>query len=266
MERQFIKVSVEDRVALVTVDHPPANALNTQTVTELNDAIDELAANPGVKAIVITGGGAAASSLNVFIAGADIGEIQSGLGQPDMLKSAVVNGQAVLTKIEKLTKPVICAVNGMCLGGGNELAMACHMRVAGDNARFGQPEINLGIIPGFGGTQRLPRIVGKGKALEIILTGDMVNAQEAYRIGLVNKVVPATDVIKTAKDLARKLSSKSAVAMGYCIRAVNEGMETDIDSGLNIEAAHFVVNAKSEDAKEGVGAFIGKRPPKFQDK
>ncbi|MDO9065623.1 MAG: enoyl-CoA hydratase-related protein, partial [Chloroflexota bacterium] len=157
MERQFIKVSVEDRVALVTVDHPPANALNTQTVTELNDAIDELAANPGVKAIVITGGGAAASSLNVFIAGADIGEIQSGLGQPDMLKSAVVNGQAVLTKIEKLTKPVICAVNGMCLGGGNELAMACHMRVAGDNARFGQPEINLGIIPGFGGTQRLPR-------------------------------------------------------------------------------------------------------------
>jgi enoyl-CoA hydratase len=140
------------------------------------------------------------------------------------------------------------------------------LSVAGDNARFGQPEINLGIIPGFGGTQRLPRIVGKGKALEIILTGDMVNAQEAYRIGLVNKVVPATDVIKTAKDLARKLSSKSAVAMGYCIRAVNEGVETDIDAGLEIEANHFVVNAKSEDSREGVGAFIGKRPPKFQDK
>jgi enoyl-CoA hydratase/carnithine racemase len=266
MERQFIRVTIEDRVAMVTIDHPPANALNTQTVTELNDAIDELAANAAVKVIIITGGGAAASSLNIFVAGADIGEIQSGLGQLDMLKTAVLSGQGVLSKIEKLSKPVICAVNGVCLGGGNELAMACHIRIAGDNARFGQPEINLGIIPGFGGTQRLPRIVGKGKALEVILTGDMINAQEAYRLGLVNKVVPATDVIKTAKDLARKLSAKSAVAMAAAIKAVNEGLETDLDSGLAIEADHFVANARSDDAKEGVGAFIQKRPPKFQDK
>lgn len=266
MERQFIRVALEDRLAVVTIDHPPANALNTQTVSELNDAIDELAANPAVKVIVLTGGGAAASSLNIFVAGADIGEIQAGLNQPEQLKAAVEGGQAVLSKIEKLSKPVICAVNGICLGGGNELAMACHIRIAGDNARFGQPEINLGIIPGFGGTQRLPRIVGKGKAMEIILTGDMINAQEAYRLGLVNKVVPATDVIKTAKDLARKLLGKSAVAMGYCIRAVNEGVEMDIDAGLRQEAAHFVANAASADAKEGVGAFIQKRPPKFQDK
>ena len=179
----------------------------------------------------------------------------------------MANGQAVLTKIEKLNKPVICAVNGMCLGGGNELAMACHMRIAGDNARFGQPEINLGIIPGFGGTQRLPRIVGKGKAIEIILTGDMINAQEAFRIGLVNKVVPATDVIKTAKDLARKLVAKSAVAMNYCIKAVNEGVETGHRRRAGrSRPTHFVVNAASDDAKEGVGAFIQKRPAKFQDK
>jgi len=266
MERQFVKVTLEDRVATLTIDHPPANALNTQTMQELNEAIDELAANPAVKAIVIPGGGQAAASYNIFIAGADIGEIQSGLGQPELIKEAVIAGQAVLSKIENLSKPVIAAINGICLGGGNELAMACHIRIAGDNARFGQPEMNLGIIPGFGGTQRLPRIVGKGKALEMILTGDMINAQEAYRIGLVNKVVPATDVIKTAKDLARKLCTKSAVAMSHAIKAVNAGLETDLNAGLQIEAEEFVETAKSEDAKEGVGAFIQKRPPKFQDK
>jgi enoyl-CoA hydratase/carnithine racemase len=266
MERQFIKVAVEERVAVVTIDHPPANALNSQTVMELNDAIDELVANPVVKVIVITGGGAAASSMGVFVAGADIGEIQSGLNALDLLKVAVESGQGVFRKIETLDKPVICAVNGMCLGGGNELAMACHMRIAGDNARFGQPEMNLGIIPGFGGTQRLPRIAGKGKALEMILTGDMINAQEAFRIGLVNKVVPSTDVIKVAKDLAKKLSGKSLRAMSYAIKAVNEGLETDIDAGTKIEAQRFVENAQGEDAKEGIGAFIQKRPAKFQDK
>ncbi|MCS7179690.1 MAG: enoyl-CoA hydratase-related protein, partial [Anaerolineae bacterium] len=191
---QYIRTEIEDRIATLTIDHPPVNSFNRQVVAELEEAIDELLANDEVKAIVITGGG-----TNAFVAGADIPEIKNLLDNPGENYAAsrefIEKGQRLFLKIERATKPVIAAINGFCLGGGLELAMACHMRVCSDRARLGQPEINLGIIPGWGGTQRLSRIVGKGKAIELILTGDMITAQEAYRLNLVNKVVPAGAVL-----------------------------------------------------------------------
>ena len=175
-------------------------------------------------------------------------------------------GQGVNLKIENATKPVIAAINGFCLGGGLELAMACHMRVCSDRARLGQPEINLGIIPGFGGTQRLSRLVGKGKALELILTGDMIKAQEAYRMDLVNKVVPAGAVLKEARGLARNIVSKSKFAIAAALRAVSEGLEVSTEEGLEIEAKQFAVLAEKEDPREGLSAFLEKRQPQFKDR
>ncbi len=259
-ERQYVKVAVEDRVAILTIDHPPANALNSPTMADLNSAIDEVAADPNVKAVIITGAGQFA-----FVAGADINEIAA-LKTPEQAKDVVLVGQGILNKIENLRKPVICAINAVCLGGGNELAMACHFRIAADNARFGQPEMNLGIIPGFGGTQRLPRIVGKSKALEFILTGDMITAQEAFRLGLVNKVVPAGEVVKAAKDLAKKILSKGQVAVRLAMESVDEGLKVSLKDGLLIEADKFAEVMKSDDAHEGVSAFLQKRQAKFQDK
>jgi len=259
-ERQYVKVAVEDRVAILTIDHPPANALNSPTMADLNSAIDEVAADPNVKAVIITGAGQFA-----FVAGADINEIAA-LKTPEQAKDVVLVGQGILNKIENLRKPVICAINAVCLGGGNELAMACHFRIAADNARFGQPEMNLGIIPGFGGTQRLSRIVGKSKALEFILTGDMITAQEAFRLGLVNKVVPAGEVVKAAKDLAKKILSKGQVAVRLAMESVDEGLKVSLKDGLLIEADKFAEVMKSDDAHEGVSAFLQKRQAKFQDK
>ena len=259
-ERQYVKVAVEDRVAVLTIDHPPANALNSPTMADLNSAIDEVAADPNVKAVIITGAGQFA-----FVAGADINEIAA-LKTPEEAKEVVLVGQGILNKIENLRKPVICAINAVCLGGGNELAMACHFRIAADNARFGQPEMNLGIIPGLGGTQRLPRLVGKAKALEFILTGDMITAQEAFRLGLVSKVVPAGEVVKAAKDLAKKILSKGQVAVRLAMESVDEGLKVSLKDGLLIEADKFAEVMKSEDAHEGVGAFLQKRQAKFQDK
>jgi len=259
-ERQYVKLAVEDRVAILTIDHPPANALNSPTMADLNSAIDEVAADPNVKAVIITGAGQFA-----FVAGADINEIAA-LKTPEQAKDVVLVGQGILNKIENLRKPVICAINAVCLGGGNELAMACHFRIAADNARFGQPEMNLGIIPGFGGTQRLPRIVGKSKALEFILTGDMITAQEAFRLGLVNKVVPAGEVVKAAKDLAKKILSKGQVAVRLAMESVDEGLKVSLKDGLLIEADKFAEVMKSDDAHEGVSAFLQKRQAKFQDK
>jgi enoyl-CoA hydratase/carnithine racemase len=259
-ELQYVKLAVEDRVAILTIDHPPANALNSPTMADLNSAIDKVAADPNVKAVIITGAGQFA-----FVAGADINEIAA-LKTPEQAKEVVLMGQGILNKIEALKKPVICAINAVCLGGGNELAMACHFRIAADNARFGQPEMNLGIIPGFGGTQRLPRIVGKSKALELIITGDMITAQEAYRLGLVNKVVPAGEVVKVAKDLAKKILSKGQVAVRLAMESVDEGLKVSLKDGLLIEADKFAEVMKSEDAHEGVNAFLQKRQAKFQDK
>lgn len=259
-DRQFVKLSVEERVAVLTIDHPPANALDAATLTELDSALDEVAANDDIKALIITGAGQFA-----FSAGADISVINSIKG-PAEAHTLVLTGQAIFSKIEKMPKPVIAAINAICLGGGNELAMACHMRIASDRARFGQPEINLGIIPGFGGTQRLPRLVGKSKALELLLTGDMIPAQEAHRIGLVNKVVPEGEVVRSARDLAKRVVAKGQVAVQLIMESVNDGLATSLDKGLLIEAASFARVMGTDDAKEGLGAFLQKRQPRFRDK
>ncbi|MDI7275819.1 MAG: enoyl-CoA hydratase-related protein [Anaerolineae bacterium] len=257
---QYVKVSIEDRTAILTIDHPPANAFNTQTVLDLAAAFEAVSKNPEVKTIIITGAG------QFFVAGADINEIAAIKG-PEEAKTVVVKGHELFSAIEASPKPVIAAINGrFCLGGGNELAMACHIRLAEDGVRFGQPEINLGIIPGWGGTQRFPRYVGKGKALELLLTGDMINAQEAKRIGLVNNVVPVGEVVKAAKDLAKKINSKGALAVAAILRAVNQGMETTLEKGLELEADEFSQLCATEDMREGVNAFLQKRQPRFQDR
>lgn len=259
-EYQNVKISMEERVAILTIDHPPANAFDTQTVTDLEAAFEELSANPEVKVIIITGAGQFA-----FVAGADINEINA-LKTPQQAKEVLLRGQSVFNKIEASTKPVIAAINAVCLGGGNELAMSCHIRIAGANARFGQPEINLGIIPGWGGTQRLPRYVGKGKALELLLTGDMINAQEAYRIGLVNQVVPAGQVLKAAQGLGKKIASRGGLAIAAILDAVEKGLSGSLSDGLLYEADKFAALIESEDMKEGVSAFLQKRQPAFKDR
>jgi enoyl-CoA hydratase len=259
-EYQNIKMAIEDRAAILTIDHPPANAFDTQTVTELNAAFDECLENEEVKVIIITGAG------QFFVAGADINEIKALKGYDEAY--AVVNaGHQLFLKIERSRKPVIAAINGRaCLGGGQELAMACHIRLAEDSVQFGQPEVKLGIMPGWGGTQRLPRLVGKGLALEIILGGGNIKAQEAYRIGLVNKVVPVGTVVREARRWAKALSMWGAVAMGHIIQAVNEGLDMPLEEALKRESELFAELAETEDMREGVSAFLEKRRPKFQDK
>ena len=257
---QNVKVTVEDRVGIVTIDHRPVNALNRQTLLELQQAVDAIAADPSVKVVIVTGGGSLA-----FVAGADIKEV-SQLKSPQEAQEMAALGQAVFLKLQRLGKPVIAAINGVCLGGGCELAMACHLRISGDRARFGQPEVNLGIIPGWGGTQRLPRLIGKAKATEWILTGDLFTAQDALRLGLVNHVVPQDQVLKVAKDVARKIAAKSAVAIGQALRAIEEGMDCSLEDGLAAEASAFGRVAASDDSKEGVRAFLEKRQPQFTDR
>jgi len=264
-EWQYIRTEVEDRVAVLTIDHPPVNSLNSQVLQELDEAVDELLASNEAKAVVVTGGG-----TNAFVAGADIPEIKELIEKPDdgyaKAKQFLKLGQGINLKIEMADKPFIAAINGFCLGGGLELAMACHVRVCSDRARLGQPEINLGIIPGFGGTQRLARIAGKGKAIELILTGDMVKAQEAYRLGLVNKVVPAGAVLKEARDLARKIVSKSKFPIAAALQAITQGLDLPIEEGLRVEVEQFVGLAETEDIHEGIGAFLEKRQPQFKDR
>ena len=256
---QNAKYAVEDRVAIITLDHPPVNAFNAQTVQDLDTAIDMALEDEAAKVIIITGAGQMA-----FVAGADISEINS-IEDADHAEELLRAGHGGFNKVEASRKPVIAAINGICLGGGLELAMACHMRVAGDRVRIGQPEINLGIIPGWGGTQRLPRIVGPSKAAEMILTGDPLRAQEAYRLGLVNKVVPMGDVLKEAKGLARKIASKSAVAIGCAMAAIERGRHLSLDAAMDVEIEQWRTLVDSEDMREGVGAFLEKRQPQFKD-
>jgi enoyl-CoA hydratase/carnithine racemase len=260
-EWQYIRTEVEDRVATLTIDHPPVNSFNTEVINELGEAVDELLTDDEVKAVVITGGG-----TNAFVAGADIPELKKMLEQEGGLKTAAEAGHALFIKIERATKPVIAAIDGFCLGGGMELAMACHMRICSDRSRLGQPEINLGVIPGWGGTQRLPRLIGRGKAIELILTGDMIRAQEAYRIGLVNKVVPGGAVLKEAQGLARKIASKSKVPTAAALRTITTGAEAPLEEGLRIEQEAFAGLQDTEDALEGVSAFIEKRQAQFKDR
>ena len=260
MANQYVNETIEDHVATVTINNPPANALSSAVMGELDTVIDKIASDFQIKVVVITGAG------NMFIAGADIKEIAT-IPSGKVGLEIVTKGQSILNKIEQLQKPVIAAINGLfCLGGGLELAMACHIRIAGERVRLGQPEIDLGIIPGFGGTQRLPRIVGPSKAAELILTGDKITAQEAKEIGLVNKVVPDAEVLKQAQGLAKKIASKGQAAVRAALKAVGSSINTPFAEGLKLEAELFGMLCDSADIKEGVAAFLQKRQPKWQDK
>jgi enoyl-CoA hydratase len=240
-------------VAVLRFNRPKVlNALNGATLRDLEAAIDALGGDDEVRAIVLTGSGEKA-----FVAGADINELA--VLTPTEGKDHARRGQRVFDRIEQLGKPVIAAINGFALGGGCELAMACTVRIAADTARFGQPEINLGIIPGYAGSQRLPRLVGKGRALEILLTGDMVSAQRAHEIGLVNQVVPAAELMTAARAMAHSLASKAPIAVRYIIEAVNHGLEVPLAQGQVLETSLFGAIASTEDTKEGTRAFLEKR-------
>ena len=246
-----------DGIAYVTLNRPKVlNALNQRTWQDLRAVFEDARDDATVRGVILTGAGDKA-----FIAGADISEIAH-ITAVDAERSSRY-GQDVLTLIENLGKPVIAAVNGFALGGGCETAMACTIRVASEHARFGQPEVSLGIIPGGGGTQRLPRLVGKGRALQIILSGAMITAQEAYRIGLVNEVVPATDLIPRAEAILKQIFANAPVAIRFSLEAVNRGMETSQAEGMALEASLFGLCAGTEDKDEGTQAFLQKRAAKF---
>jgi enoyl-CoA hydratase len=244
-------------IAYVTVDRPKVlNALNAATWQDLSTAFEDAKNDPAVRGVILTGAGDKA-----FIAGADI----SGLAQATAIDAERSSrfGQRVLDLIENLGKPVVAAINGFALGGGCETAMACTIRIAVEHAKFGQPEVKLGLLPGGGGTQRLPRLVGKGRALQLILSGGLISAQEAYRIGLVNEVVPAADLITRAKSILKEIAANAPIAVKYALDAVNNGMETSQNEGLALEASYFGLCAGTEDKKEGTSAFLEKRAPHF---
>ncbi len=245
-------------IAYVTVNRPKVlNALNTPTWSDLKKAFEDARDDAAIRGVILTGAGDKA-----FIAGADISE----LAQVSAFEAEQSSrfGQGVLDLIENLGKPVVAAVNGFALGGGCETAMACTIRLAVETARFGQPEVALGLLPGGGGTQRLPRLVGKGRALQLILSGEMITAQEAYRIGLVNEVVPAAELIARAEAILRKIAANAPIAIRFALEAANKGMETSQGEGLLLEASYFGLCAATEDKKEGTTAFLEKRAPQFR--
>ncbi len=245
-------------IAYVTLNRPKVlNALNERTWDDLRLAFEDARDDAAVRGVILTGAGDKA-----FIAGADINELAHLTAVEGEESSSF--GQAVLDLVENLGKPVIAAINGFALGGGCETAMACTIRIASETAKFGQPEVKLGILPGGGGTQRLPRLVGKGRALQLILTGEMISAQDAYRIGLVNEVVPAANVIPRAEAILKQIFSNAPIAVKYSLEAVNKGLETSQDEGLSLEASFFGLCSGTEDKKEGTSAFLEKRPAKFQ--
>jgi enoyl-CoA hydratase len=251
----------EKNVAVLTINRPDKyNALNEEVMAEISSAMDELAADDVVRVVIITGAGEKA-----FVSGADIGALQQ-LNTPDDGSAYSQRGQAVMNKVEKLPKPVIAALNGYTLGGGLELAMACDIRLAADSARMGQPEAGLGLSPGYGGTQRLPRLVGKGMAKLLILTGEMIDAQEALRIGLVQKVVPREELLGEAKALATKMAGMPPLSLAACKGAINQGLEVDLEGGLSIESVEFGNLCTTEDYHEGTTAFLEKRKPVFKGK
>ena len=260
MSKSFVTYEITEQVATVTINNPPANALSTQAMEELSLCMQELSQNDAVKVVIITGAG------NLFVAGADVKEIAS-IPSAEVGSQLASKGQEILGRIERLNKPVIAAINGVfCLGGGLELAMACHIRIAGDRVRLGQPEIDLGIMPGFGGTQRLPHLVGMGKALELILTGSRITAQEAKTIGLVDQIVPDAEVLKQARGLALRIASKGAVAVRAALRGVQESQGGSLKEGLKLESKLFGSLCETADMREGVKAFAEKRQPRFEDR
>ena len=248
----------KNATAYVTVNRPKLlNALSRRTWEDLKTVFEDARDDTSVRGVILTGAGGKA-----FIAGADINELAHVTAVDAEASSS--HGQNVLDLIEHLGKPVIAAINGFALGGGCETAMACTIRIAAEQARFGQPEVKLGLLPGGGGTQRLPRLVGKGRALQLILTGEMINAAEAYRIGLVNEVVPAADLIARAEAILAQIFANAPIAVRYSLEAVNRGLDTSLEEGLRLEASYFGLCAGTADKNEGTSAFLAKRPPRFQ--
>jgi enoyl-CoA hydratase len=247
-----------DGIARLTVNRPDKlNALNAIVINELGDAVTRIETDAAVRGVIVTGAGNKA-----FVAGADINELtEQGVTGG---RNRALLGQQVFRRLERCGKPVVAAVNGFALGGGCELAMACHLRIASENARFGQPEVKLGIAPGYGGTVRLPRIVGKARALELLLTGEMIDAEEARRIGLVNRVVPAERLLAESEGLLRSILANGPLAVRACLEAVDAGMDMSLDQALLLEAGYFGVLSATEDMREGTKAFLEKRKPAFK--
>jgi enoyl-CoA hydratase len=257
-EQSLIAVEPQGNIAVIRVNRPDKlNALNAETIAQLDAAVRRIAADDAIRGVILTGAGEKA-----FVAGADIAE----LAEMGPLTGIAVSraGQATFRMLEQLPKPVIAAVNGFALGGGLELALACHMRIASAKARFGLPEVKLGIIPGYGGTVRLPRLVGKGRALEMILTGEMIDAEEAFRIGLVNRVVAPDELLTYAKQLLEKIIANGPVAIRMAIEAVDRAMETTLDDSLILESNMFGLLSATADMHEGMKAFLDKRTPEFK--
>src|SRR5580658_8824606 len=247
-------------IAYVTLNRPKVlNALNKATIKELRTAFEDARDDSDIRGVILTGAGEKA-----FAAGADIAEIANNTAVE--AEEATRRGQALTDLIENLGKPVIAAVNGFALGGGCELVMACTIRVAGESAKFGHPEVKLGVMPGYGGTQRMPRLVGRGRALKLILSGEVIDAAEAYRIGLVDELVPDAHVIERAETVLKKIIANAPLSVKYSLEAVNKGMETSVAEGLPLEASLFAVCASTDDKKEGTSAFIEKRSPNFRGK
>ncbi|MFN3322055.1 MAG: enoyl-CoA hydratase/isomerase family protein [Bryobacteraceae bacterium] len=257
---QILFETADDGIATLTINRPQKlNALNAEVMRELDSVVDRTAADPAIRALIVTGAGDKA-----FVAGADIGELAE-VSPVDAHRTSL-RGQEILRKIERLPKPVVAAINGYALGGGLELAMSCTMRVASSNATLGQPEVRLGIIAGYGGTQRLPRLIGRGKALEMLLTGEPVDAAEAHRIGLVNHVVPQEELLAFSRKLLRKVLANGPVAVGLTIEAVDAGLSGGLEEGLRFEAAAFAITASTADKQEGTRAFLEKRAARFTGK
>lgn len=249
---------LSDGIARVTVNRPDKlNALNATVIAELGDAVTRIETDAAVRGVILTGSGQKA-----FVAGADIAELTAQTPMEGKARSTL--GQQVFRRLERCGKPVIAAINGFALGGGCELAMACHIRIAAEHARFGQPEVKLGIGPGYGGTARLPRLVGKGRALELLLTGGMIDAAEAYRIGLVNRVVPADKLLAESEAMLRTILENGPLAIRACLEAVDAGLDTSLDQALLLEANYFGLLSATKDMREGTTAFLEKRKPLFK--
>jgi enoyl-CoA hydratase len=260
MNYQTLLYSVSSRVGVVTINRPDKlNALNAEAKSELKLLFTSIKSDSSVDVVIVTGAGEKS-----FVAGTDIKELAELNGETGKEFSA--KGQEVFDLIENLGKPVIAAVNGYALGGGCELALACHIRIASENAKFGQPEVNLGIIPGYGGTQRLARLIGRGRSMEMILTGNLIDAQEALRVGLVNRVVPQTELLPTATKLAESIVGKGQIAIRMALKAVNMTQEATLSEGEQLEVSLFGVCCDTEDFKEGTAAFLEKRKPSFKSR
>jgi enoyl-CoA hydratase len=256
MAYQHVTFDVRERIATLTVNRPDKlNALNDATIAELGVAIAEARTRDDVAGVILTGAGRA------FVAGADISELATRTAAE--AKALAQRGQEIFRRFEQSPKPTLAAVNGFALGGGCELAMSCHIRIASDAAKFGQPEVKLGLVPGYGGTQRLARLVGKGRALQLLLTGEMIDAQEALRIGLVNRVVPAAEVLAAATAMMTQILANAPLALAGCIETVDRGFDGSLDDALTLEATQFGLLASTRDMAEGTRAFLEKRAPRF---